>query len=249
MAKKWHKGTLVKVKNESLPTKRFWIKVEQEEMPFTFKAGQFITMDLPIGETRLDRWRSYSIANAPDDSNMLELCIVKLEGGRASKYFFEDIELGQEFRFKGPDGVFTLPPKIENQLVFICTGTGIAPFRSMIYDLMNQADVFPAIHLIFGTRTKEGILYREELERLSRVHPNFTYNVALSREKEINPNAFGFDVCQGYVHQVYEKMYSNTDKDITFYLCGWSNMVDQAKMNLIENMGFDPKQVVLELYG
>lgn len=242
MAKKWHEATLIKIQEESPTTKRFWLKLEEEENPFTFRAGQFITFDLPIGETRLDRWRSYSIANAPDGSNILELCIVKLEGGRASKYFFEDIELDQNFRFKGPGGIFTLPAIIKNDLVFICTGTGIAPFRSMIIDLVNKEEPLPNIHLIFGTRQATGILYRQELEQLAQTHPSFKYSIALSRE-----DAKG--TYRGYVHQIYEQTYTKTDKNTTFYLCGWSNMVDEAKKNLTEKIGFEEEQVVAELYG
>lgn len=249
MAKKWKEGTLIKIVDESPSTKRFWIEIDQGEAPFSFRAGQFVTMDLPIGETRLDRWRSYSIANAPDDSNIIELCIVKLEGGRASKYFFEDITLGQRFKFKGPDGVFTLPQKIDKELVFICTGTGIAPFRSMIYDLINQQEDLPKVHLIFGTRKTESILYQEELEELVQKYPNFKYSVALSREDLSSANTYGFDAYQGYVHQVYEKAYASPSENITFYLCGWSNMVDEAQKKLVEEIGFPKEQVVLELYG
>ena len=242
MAKKWYQASLIKIQEESPTTKRFWLEIEKAEMPFSFRAGQFITMDLPIGETRLDRWRSYSIANAPDDSNILELCIVKLEGGRASKYFFEDIKVGQNFRFKGPGGVFTLPKTLENDLVFICTGTGVAPFRSMILDLINKEGKLPNIHLIFGTRKTEGILYRQELEALTERYSNFKYSIALSREEVA-------DTYHGYVHQIYKKGYADNHKKHTFYLCGWSNMVDEATDILIKKMKVDERRVVTELYG
>lgn len=242
MTKKWHQATLIKIQEESPTTKRFWLKVEQAEMPFSFRAGQFITIDLPIGETRLDRWRSYSIANAPDESNIVELCIVKLEGGRASKYFFEDIELGQDFRFKGPGGVFTLPKILENDLVFICTGTGVAPFRSMILDLLNIEGKLPNIHLVFGTRKIEGILYRQELEKLAQDYPSFKYSIALSRE-----NTAG--TYSGYVHPIYEQAYTHAHKNKVFYLCGWSNMVDEATEILTKKMKVDERRVVTELYG
>ncbi len=242
MAKKWHEAKLIKIQEESPTTKRFWIELEDKETPFAFRAGQFITLDLPIGETRLDRWRSYSIANAPDNSNILELCIVKLEGGRASKYFFEDIELGQKFRFKGPGGVFTLPERPANDLVFICTGTGVAPFRSMIFDLINKGNTLPNIHLIFGTRTTTGILYRQEFEQLALSQSSFKYSIALSRKKAVGTH-------HGYVHQIYEQAYIKTGKNTVFYLCGWSNMVDEAKQKLIKKMGFDERQIITELYG
>ena len=77
MAWKWYDSTIVKIEDQTPNTKRFWVEVP-EVLPF--KAGQFVTMDLPIAEKRLKRWRSYSIANAPDGGSLLEFCIVYLEG-------------------------------------------------------------------------------------------------------------------------------------------------------------------------
>lgn len=249
MAKKWYESTVVRIENESEHTRRFWLKIEEETMPFTFKAGQFITMDLPIGEKRRDRWRSYSIANAPDASNVLELCIVKLEGGRASSYLFDEVELGSKIKFKGPDGAFALPANADKDIVLICTGTGVAPFRSMIMDLLQSADTMPNVHLIFGTRTADGILYRAELENLAKIHPAFRYSVALSRVNELSIlGKTAMDVHASYVHPIYEQAYANVRENVVFYLCGWSNMVDEAQQKL-QAMGYAPNQIVVELYG
>ncbi len=106
-------------------------------MPLSFKPGQFVTLDLPIHEQRNRRWRSYSIASMPDGSNVIELVIVYVDGGSASKYIFENIKEGSVFTLRGPHGLFVLPEHIEKDMYFICTGTGIAPFRSMLH-YINQ---------------------------------------------------------------------------------------------------------------
>src|SRR6185295_13408559 len=94
---------------------------------FSFKPGQFVTLDLPIHEKPNKRWRSYSIASWPDGSNVFELLIVLLEGGAGTTYIFNEIKEGSELRYRGAQGVFTLPDVIDIDLFFICTGTGIAP--------------------------------------------------------------------------------------------------------------------------
>ena len=66
----WYDSKVIKIENQSPTTKRFWVEVEGVDS-FDFKAGQFVTMDLPLGEKRKQRWRSYSIANAPDGTNVL----------------------------------------------------------------------------------------------------------------------------------------------------------------------------------
>ena len=65
--------------------------------------------------------------------------IVKLEGGLGTTYLFEEAKVGTEIKFKKPAGVFTLPADVSDKnLVFICTGTGVAPFRSMVFDLLKK---------------------------------------------------------------------------------------------------------------
>ncbi len=237
----WHNGNITRIEDASPTTKRFWLEVDGTER-FDFKAGQFITMDLPIGERRNQRWRSYSIASAPDGSNVLELCIVHLDGGLASGYLFNEAKIGTTIKFKGPDGTFTLPEVLENELVLICTGTGVAPFRSMIWEIFNKKIPHQGIHLIFGTRTSDGILYQKEFEELAQKMPGFRYSIALSREEN--------DGCHhGYVHDIYLKNYEGKRPDITFYLCGWTQMVDEAVANLIVKMGYEREQVKYELYG
>ena len=238
---KWYDSKVIRIEEETPQTRRLWVEIIGEEA-FNFEAGQFVTMDLPISDKRLKRWRSYSIANAPDGSRILEFCIVKLDGGAASEYLFQEVEIGTVIRFKGPSGTFVLPKNLEHESVMICTGTGVAPFRSMIMDLQNRNIQHPPIHLIFGTRKENGILYRQELEHLAASNPNFKYSIALSREP-------GWNSYQGYVHQVYQKYYADVKPDIHFYLCGWSNMIDDAVAKLIVEMGYDKKQIHYELYG
>jgi len=245
MPKKWYEGKVIKIEDQSPTTKRFWIEVEE---PIEFKAGQFVTMDLPIHEKRTKRWRSYSIANAPERTNILEFCIVYLEAGLASEYFFKEVKIGTPITFKGPAGVFVLPEKVEKDLILICTGTGVAPFRSMILDLYQKKKSHKNIHLIFGTRYSEGILYEDEFVKLEKEKPDFKYSIALSRANVLPINN-GIEYQKGYIHQIYLSQYSEVREDVDFFICGWKNMVDEAVENLRDKLGYDKSQIHFELYG
>ncbi len=238
---KWYDSKVIKIEDQTPTTKRFFVEISEEE-PIDFTPGQFVTMDLPISDRRNKRWRSYSIANAPNGINILEFCIVRLEGGAASEYLFNELKVGEKIRFKGPSGKFILPDPIEKDLVLICTGTGVAPYRSMLIDLHNNKKPHKNIHLIFGTRYENGILYRDEFEQLEKEISDFKYSVTLSREEN-------WKGLKGYVHQVYLKEYKNVRSDIDFYICGWRNMIDDAVANLILELGYDKSQVHYELYG
>lgn len=241
MTDNWHKGIFVKIEDEAPGVKRFYIQI-QTEQHFTFLPGQFMTFDLPIHEKKQRRWRSYSISSAPNQNNILEFVIVYLEGGAGTKYLFEEIKIGSEIPLRGALGNFTLPEVLDKEICFICTGTGIAPFRSMLLNIKNKQLPHPNIHLIFGTRTADALLYRTEMEQLQNELKGFAYHPTLSRQTPEN-----WKGQTGYVHSVYENLYADR-RDALFYLCGWRNMIDEARKRLAE-MGYTKKQIIFELYG
>jgi ferredoxin-NADP reductase len=234
----WRTGKVIKIEQQTHNTRRFWIQVP-ELTSFDFKAGQFVTLDLPIHEKPNKRWRSYSIASWPDGGNVFELCIVLLDGGLGTTYMFNELKEGSELQLRGPVGVFTLPDPLEKDLFLICTGTGIAPFRSMSNSIKLQKKDHKNIHLIFGCRTKQDLLYYDEFKQLEKELEGFHYHPVLSREE--------WEGHKGYVHAVYEELCANK-QPANFYLCGWKAMVDEAKLRILE-LGYDKKEIHLELYG
>lgn len=237
----WTEGEFVRIENESPTTRRFWVQIP-DVAAIDYQPGQFFTFDLPIHEKKNKRWRSYSIASSPDGSNIVEFVIVQLEGGAGTRYLFEEVQVGTRMPLRGPLGHFTLPKDLSKEICFICTGTGVAPFRSMLNYLKNQAVQPPAMHLIFGTRTADSILYRSEMEQLAEQMPNFHYYPTLSRD-----NSADWTGKRGYVHSIYEALFAD-HRDAYFYLCGWDVMLDEARRRLGE-MGYTKQQIIFESYG
>lgn len=235
----WQTGIVTRIEQATHNTRRYWIQMPATDN-FNFKSGQFVTLDLPIHEQKNKRWRSYSIASAPDGTNTIELVIVWLEGGTGTTYLFNEIKEGSEVTLRGPQGVFTLHDEIERDIFMICTGTGIAPFRSMVNYIKAHNVPHQKLHLIFGTRHKADLLYEDEMRALMAEMPNFTYHPVLSREQ-----LDGYR--NGYVHNVYEELCAGAPP-ADFMLCGWKVMIDEAKQRLL-GMGYDKKSIHLELYG
>ena len=234
----WRTGHVIKIADETADTKRFWIQVQELEQ-FDFIPGQFVTLDLPIHEKVNKRWRSYSIASWPDGTNVFELVIVLDKEGVGTNYLFNKIKEGDTLTLRGPQGIFTLRETLDEDLVLICTGTGIAPFRSMIHHIKNQQISHKNLYLIFGCRTQSTLLYYNELVQLQQELPGFNYIPVLSREE--------WQGKTGYVHQVYEEICADK-RPAYFYLCGWKGMLDEAKKRILE-MGYDKKAIHLEIYG
>lgn len=233
----WRTGKFIRIENETDNTRRFWIQIPELES-FDFTPGQFVTLDLPIHEKPNKRVRSYSIASWPDGTNVLELVIVLLEGGLGTTYLFNKVDVGSEVILRGPQGVFTLKEEnLQKDLFFICTGTGIAPFRSMVHHIQRHSIPHKNIYLLMGTRTQKDLLYHEEMKSLEL--EDFHYIPTLSREQ--------WDGKKGYVHAIYEEL-CITKQPAGFFLCGWKNMIDEAKQRILA-LGYDRKSIHQELYG
>ncbi len=241
MLEPWRTGKVIRIENATESTRRFFIQIPELES-FDFKPGQFVTLDLPIHEKKNKRWRSYSIASAPDGTNVFELVIVLLENGAGTNYLFNEVTVGSELTLRGPQGVFTLPDPVEKDLFFICTGTGIAPFRSMVHYMNEHQVPHKNIYLIFGCRKTEDALYYHELKELEAKLDRFYYFPTFSREVPVDGRR------TGYVHAVYEEIIGQNKPEASFFLCGWKNMIDDAKEK-ITGLGYDRKAIHQEIYG
>jgi CDP-4-dehydro-6-deoxyglucose reductase len=235
----WRVGKVIRIENHTPTTRQFWIEVPEMDK-FDFKPGQFVTLDLPIHEKPNKRWRSYSIASWPDGSNVFELLIVRAMGGLGTAYLFDEVKVGSELTFRGAQGVFALPEILDKDIFLICTGTGIAPFRSMVKHIELTGKSCKNIHLIFGCRKKEDLLYYDELKALEKSTNWFHYYPTLSRETEPG-------MLHGYVHPVYETL-CHDNQPANFFLCGWKHMIDEA-IKHINRLGYDTKSIHREIYG
>src|SRR4029077_10789662 len=136
----------------------------------------------------------------------------------------------EEISCQGPFGDFILRPPLRDTL-FIATGTGIAPFRSMLHWLLAD----PARHqdkqlwLLFGNRTQEDIYYHQEFLSLAARHANFHYLPTLSR------GAPEWQDLRGYVQEHVARIVRGR-ADMHAYICGLDKMI-KANRELLKGMG------------
>jgi ferredoxin-NADP reductase len=137
----------------------------------------------------------------------------------------------------GPLGKFSVP-ETPNDLVFIATGSGIAPFRSMMGDLFAK-NTSKNIYLIFGNRYDDDILYKDEWENLQKNKKNFKAYLTLSRpEKWTGP--------KGYVQEGIEKFIPDPKKK-DFLICGLTKMINDVQDKLL-SLGVPKEQIHYERY-
>jgi ferredoxin-NADP reductase len=206
---------------------------------FDFVAGQFLSLTLK--QDGQSHTRAYSIASPPRGDNRIELCLNRVPGGPSSN-FLCDLEPGAVIDLNGPHGYFTVRHPIENDLVFVATGTGLAPIRSMLADLLARGQLAGRqAWLLFGTRSEESILYRDQLESWTRTSPNFHFVPTLTRP---GPQWRGKT---GRVQERLRELFHDR-RDLTAYICGLRAMVDDVRRILREEWGWDRAQVRTERY-
>lgn len=205
-----------------------------------FIPGQLIQLCAKPGEDG-SVIRNYSVASWPDGTNNLELIITYLEGGAMSEYLFKEAKIGDEFVYRGPMGIFTLPETIDRDIFFVSTGSGISPFRSMINYIAENGVPTQNVKLFFGTRTQEDICYWEEMKLIESLVPNFEFIPTLSQEEWKGKT--------GYVHEHYLSLIDDMkDKPLVYY-CGWDRMISEGREHLAKR-GFEmTKDIRVEIFG
>jgi CDP-4-dehydro-6-deoxyglucose reductase, E3 len=133
-----------------------------------FRAGQFVTLQVPVAATLASVRRSYSIASPTFCSREVRLIARHIPGGHASEYFMR-LAPGDSVPMAGPFGAFTLAESHPGDLVFGTTGTGIATIMPMLEELVRMPARAPGKRLVYwGLRRPEDIFARDELEDLCR---------------------------------------------------------------------------------
>ena len=216
------------------------LEFEMQNIPrFGFVPGQWLSLKHTKSDGE-EITRAYSIASPPGENNRFALCLNRVQDGFMSN-FLCDMQEGDEISGQGPFGDFILRPPMRDT-IFIATGTGIAPFRSMLHWLVAD----PSRHenrklwLLFGSRTEQDIYYHEEFLQLERDHANFDYLPTLSR------GALDWQGLRGYVQEHVPGIVAGRT-DMHAYICGLDKMI-RANRDLLKSLGWDRKSIRYEKY-
>jgi CDP-4-dehydro-6-deoxyglucose reductase len=200
---------------------------------FPFTPGQFVSVKEQVAGKEVTR--AYSIASPPN-GNRFALCLNRVAEGLVSPRMFA-LKPGEHVEVNEPLGYFTLRQS-EKPAVFIGTGTGIAPFRSILLNALPQSG---PITLLFGARHPHGVLYREEFEELAQRHPHFRFIPTITRPDD----AWSGGIGRVQAHLDAALAHHETTPDV--YICGMKEMVDDVRA-LLKQKGFERKQIIYEKY-
>lgn len=227
---------------------------EPKQLDFT--AGQYLVLSISQsnGETLK---RLYSIASPSSENNSFQLLVRLLDGGIASEYF-KNLNQKDIVTFQGPAGGFTLNNN-ERHKVFVATGTGLSPIRSMLLTALGVniaggatrgapewAPDFGGVNsgaverqapnitykLLWGISYFKDAYFLEEFKKLVAVYPHFSFTICLSRETNLDmiPEEDRKYFVLGRVTTELEPLFSETNTD--FYICGKREVVEFLRQHL-----------------
>jgi len=205
-----------------------------------FQAGQYINLCVDLGGVRTSR--PYSIASPPSQTGYYEIAVRAVQDGFVSDYLLNKVAVGDEFVSSGPAGNFYHNPLFHGEdLVFLAGGSGITPFMSMIREVTDRGLNRP-IHLIYGSRNPDDVIYHDELEERARRHANFAYTLVISEPSagfQGRCGLMGADLITELVDRIPGRM---------FYLCGPEAMYAYC-LGELQRLGIPRRRIRTEVFG
>jgi ferredoxin-NADP reductase len=204
-----------------------------------FRPGQYLSVLTEVEGVRTNR--PYSISSVPGAGH-LDLTIKVVPDGFVAPHLARHVGQGDELVTTGTAGTFVHEPLIHGRdLVFIAGGSGITPFMSMIRTIHQERSA-PRVHLIYGSRKEDDVIFRNELDSLAAAHEWFSLSLVIS---EPSPRWQGLT---GWIDRALLDRVVGEVEGRMFYLCGPSELYALAEPAL-RTLGVEQHRITRELFG
>lgn len=222
------------------PTTKLFRLVSRDRYLPPFQPGQYIALHVEGEGIRTAR--PYSICSSPNQTAFYEIAVRRIPGGLVSNHLLDRVERGMQLEASGPAGNFYFNPLFHDPtMVLVAGGSGVTPFRSMVLETLESA-LDRTIHLFYGSKTAEELLFHDEFLDLSDKHERFHYIPVLEE-----PPA-GWTGAEGFIKGTTVLDAVGNVEGRTFYLCGPRAMYDFCIPEL-EALGVRRRKIRTEVYG
>ncbi len=215
---------------------------EDKKGTFAFAAGQYITLKIELEGKEVRR--AYSLCSVPG-TDTLSVGIKKVPDGTFSVYANDSLNTGDTLEVMPPEGRFTYESgQGIKTLAAFAAGSGITPIMSIVQQAL-QSDPDVRVILVYGNRSTESVMFREELEELTDLYSDrfFLYRT-YSRDRE--DNALFGRIENSTVNYVLKNKHKDLEVD-RFYLCGPEPMIREVESSL-QNSGVPESRILHELF-
>ena len=238
---RWQSGTVTEIVRRSPTVSSFFFRLP-EFVPFV--AGQHVSVRLTAPDGYRAQ-RSYSIVSAPETTSHIELAIERLENGEVSPFFHEVVEVGDEIELSWPiGGHFVWRTTDGGPMLLIGGGAGVAPFVSMARHRALSGSTAPML-LLFSARTRQDLLFGEELAQLRARRDGFDMVATLTREEMPAAGISKGRLDGGMIAASLARLPGKVKR---VYICGSNPFVENAAQHAID-AGVEPGLIATERYG
>ena len=202
---------------------------------FLFRAGQFITLELPVKGGPI--YRTYTISSSPTSNVYLSITVKAQPDSEGSRWLVENLVPGMRLNVKGPGGVFHLPRQPNGKYLFISAGSGVTPMMSMATFLWERGEE-PDISFVQCANRPSDLIFRKRLEYMAgRVRGLRLHFVAAEEDP--------YEVWTGYRGHFNQLMLGlmtpdYLDRDV--YCCGPEGFM-QSVRDMLHSLGYDMSKV------
>jgi len=222
---------VARIEQETIDARSFVLEIPDAlRGDFSYRAGQFLTFRVNVGESR--QVRCYSLSSSPESEREYKVTVKRVSGGRVSNHLIDHLEVGQELDVMRPAGRFCLGER-QAPLLLFSAGSGITPVISLVKSAL--AGTGRAITVVYANRDRESIIFREELEELVRRHSE--------RLRLIHR----LDVEHGFLDVPAARKYAEEALDADFYICGPGPFMDVVEAAL-SDLSVPQGQIFIERF-
>ncbi len=250
----WYKLRVKDTKQETPLAKSIELEVPEEAGDaFDFEAGQFLNVRLEMDDAVEER--SYSLSSPTLDEG-LRITVKKIDGGKVSTEMVDTLEPGDEIECAPPEGRFTVKAKPDERRYhyFVAAGSGITPIFGLIKYLL-EAEPKSQIHLLYGNRNEEDVIFKNELEALADKYKGQLYiKDVFSRVARPKWNIFKIDDSQPWHGRIDTKKVAKWMKrndhrsfEAHYYVCGPGSM-NQDVHDYWKQSGIPSKHIHVESF-
>ncbi len=220
------KARVVRLADLTPTVKGVWLELPAPGL--SFQAGQYVNVSVP----GVAGPRAFSIASAPSSPTLLELNVRKVDGGAATTYLHEQVQVGDTFAISGPLGRFFVRESAHLPMIFLAGGSGVSSPKSMILDLLERGNA-QAITLVYGARNRDELYDHDLFESLAAAHANFRYVPVLG---EASADWTGLT---GMTHDAANEAFAKRFSEHKAYLCGPPLMIEACISALMQGRLFE----------
>jgi ferredoxin-NADP reductase len=236
----WQIASVRDIKPETAKVKTFTLTLPNWTQ---HRAGQHYDIRL-TAEDGYQAQRSYSIASEPEREGEIDLTVDRIEDGEVSTYMHDVLVPGDEIEVRGPiGGYFVWEPILAGPLVLIAGGSGVVPLMSMIRHRAATKAATPT-RILYSSRTREDIIYYDELEKLRELKNGVEVFHTLTRAQPAGWTGYARRID----NQMLNELVKPFNKGPQVFICGPTLLVESAADELVK-IGIKPVQIKTERFG